>query len=219
LISPFMRNGNLIQYLRLFPDMDRRPLLQQVATAVEFLHSSCSMIHGDIKCENILISDNGTAMLADFGLSTFIDVDTTSRTLTGSRRMMSIRFAAPELVIPGETGNGTEETDRPPRKTPATDVYAFGMTIIQAFTGRAPWDGCTDIMVIMNIYQRKTHPRPAVTCGLCDQWWNLCVKCCAHHPWDRPTMVMVLHDLNPMGPCVVPVSGNADAFEGLPRPL
>ncbi|EJD39449.1 kinase-like protein [Auricularia subglabra TFB-10046 SS5] len=125
LISPYMENGNLLQYLEMNPTIDRRPLLVQVATALAFLHKTPRLVHGDLKCENVLVSDDGTALLGDFGLSTFIErAETGSRTLTALRQRVSVQFAAPELLI----------SNIPRSKTDRTDVYAFGMTILQVRT-------------------------------------------------------------------------------------
>lgn len=131
LISPYVENGNLLKYLQANPTMDCRPLLLQVAQAVAFLHEN-KRIHGDIKCENVLISDEGKAMLADFGLSTFDSSTAHSRTFAQLRQRMTLQFAAPELVfvtrIQMPDGRETLETKG---KSAETDVYAFAMTVIQ----------------------------------------------------------------------------------------
>lgn len=127
-----MRNSNLLRYLNLYRDIDRRPLLLQVATAVAYLHEECKLIHGDIKCEHVLVTDDGKVALGDFGLSTFME-ETGSRTITGVRQTMTLHFAARELILVPD-----DEMERPARKSTQTDVYAFAMTLIQAFTLRPP---------------------------------------------------------------------------------
>ncbi|EJD36212.1 kinase-like protein, partial [Auricularia subglabra TFB-10046 SS5] len=81
IVLPFMRNGNLVHYLRNNPLADRHFLLLQVADAVRYLHESLRIVHGDLKCENVLVSDEGHAPLTDFGLSTFIDKPASEATM------------------------------------------------------------------------------------------------------------------------------------------
>lgn len=189
LVSPYMKNGNLLQYLsRVVADRDG--LLIQVATAVEYLHTVHKMVHGDLKCENVLIADDGTALLADFGLSTLIErTETSTRTDTLLRQLVTIQFAAPELLLENETSS----LKRPARRTDKTDVYAFGMMVIQAVTGQSPWSGCNSIKIVLNLYQRTTHPRPK---ALSDIWWGVCVQCLAHSPLERPKMETIVAHLS-----------------------
>lgn len=218
LISPYMHNGNLLKYLSDRPDMDCRLLLLEVATAVAFLHAN-NRVHGDIKSENVLVSNDGHAMLADFGLSTFIEKTASDmRTLTGLRMQMTLRFAAPELVFAPEVETLEDGSRAAPHgKTTATDVYAFAMTIIQAFTRRPPWDSYTDMGILTAMFTRRMHPRPHTgdpPVGLCNKWWNVCVECWSYNPSERPSMATVLEKLttdsgdNPVS------SGHSDGVYG-----
>ncbi|CAE6503577.1 unnamed protein product [Rhizoctonia solani] len=69
MVSEWMENGNLHEYLRNHPDANRYQLSVQVASGVAYIHTF-GMVHGDIKALNVLISSNGNAKLTDFGLST-----------------------------------------------------------------------------------------------------------------------------------------------------
>ncbi|EJD47448.1 kinase-like protein, partial [Auricularia subglabra TFB-10046 SS5] len=93
-----------------------------------YLHTFPRVVHGDLKCENVLVSEDGKALLTDFGLSTTIDKlvsDTTTR--TEIRHWNTLRFAAPELLF--DAARSTSGRLR--SKTPETDVYAFGMLAVQ----------------------------------------------------------------------------------------
>ncbi|EJD35781.1 kinase-like protein, partial [Auricularia subglabra TFB-10046 SS5] len=127
IISPFMHHGSLLQYLGKNPRTDRKVQVLQVADAVYYLHHSLKIIHGDLKCENVLISDAGNALLTDFGLSTWIDKgDSEETTATDIRGWHTVRFAAPELLIDEAISAGRTRS-----KTPESDVYAFGMLVLQ----------------------------------------------------------------------------------------
>lgn len=95
IISQFMRNGNILDYIikcRPFK-VHRQSLVIQIAEAVHFLHTEAGLVHGDLKCENVMIADDGTALLADLGLCTVIDkAKSHATTTTGVRQWNTIRF-------------------------------------------------------------------------------------------------------------------------------
>jgi serine/threonine-protein kinase len=82
------------------------------------------IVHGDVKPGNILIDDGGRARLTDFGLSTFLE-ETTS--VSSGRLIGSPHFMAPEQWR-GEAVDAR------------TDLYAVGLVLYFALTGRLPYD-------------------------------------------------------------------------------
>ncbi|KAG8903412.1 hypothetical protein FRB99_003342 [Tulasnella sp. 403] len=68
LVSPWMENRSLWDYIDSHPDCDRPQFLRETAAALAYLHSQ-NVIHGDVKAQNILISPTLHALLCDFGLS------------------------------------------------------------------------------------------------------------------------------------------------------
>ncbi|EJD49199.1 kinase-like protein, partial [Auricularia subglabra TFB-10046 SS5] len=132
IVAPFMVNGNLLQYIKQRPDADRQGLLIQVSEAVHWLHACKDMVHGDLKCEKVLVNDEGNALLADFGLSTFVEKEASSvTTMTAIRNMNTLRFAAPELLLGFDDDDESNNTTRPRSKTCPSEVYAFGMLVLQ----------------------------------------------------------------------------------------
>ncbi|EJD47435.1 kinase-like protein [Auricularia subglabra TFB-10046 SS5] len=187
LISPWLSNGNLLHYLIYHPSAHKQLLLLQVADAVAYLHACAGLVHGDLKCENVLVSDDGKALLADFGLSTFIEkLATEDTTGTDIRVWHTVRFAAPELLF----GNPRSNSGRVRSKTPETDVYAFGMLMLQAFSGRKPWSTYSGLPLLLQLARRITHPRPKCPgpFGLTDLWWDVCLACWEFDPSLRPSM-------------------------------
>ncbi|EJD46461.1 kinase-like protein [Auricularia subglabra TFB-10046 SS5] len=127
-VSEYMESGNMLEYIKAQPTVQREPLLLQVAIAVDYLHTTAGFVHGDLKCENVLISASGDALLADFGLSTTVaKADEEATTATNIRHLNTVRFAAPELLL----DEATSASGRIRSKTPQTDVYAFGMLVVQ----------------------------------------------------------------------------------------
>ncbi|KAG8679718.1 hypothetical protein FRC08_016792 [Ceratobasidium sp. 394] len=65
-VSPWMENGALPEYIDKKPDVDRLELCLQITTGLVYLHDH-DMVHGDLKGSNILVSADGVLKLADFG--------------------------------------------------------------------------------------------------------------------------------------------------------
>jgi serine/threonine protein kinase len=100
--------------------------LHEIAQGLDYLHAM-NIVHGDLRGTNILISDDGNACLADFGLTTTIfEADSTVGGLTSSSNHGgSVRWFAPELIQPKSFG--CERFSR----TTASDVYAYACVCLE----------------------------------------------------------------------------------------
>ncbi|KAJ7886908.1 kinase-like domain-containing protein [Mycena leptocephala] len=122
MVSPWMEHGTVLNYLDCYGRADVDKLLFQIAQGIEYLHSR-KIVHGDLRGANILINNDWTACLADFGLSAFTDPVST---LSSQERAGSLYWMAPELINPEEFGCKFA-------RTPATDVYAFGCICVEVW--------------------------------------------------------------------------------------
>ncbi|KAL0577836.1 hypothetical protein V5O48_004164, partial [Marasmius crinis-equi] len=115
LVSPWMSNGSVTQYLASNPGHDKLRVIREVAEGIAYLHSR-QIIHGDIKPANILVDEDGCCRLADFGLAKAVaETSSLIRTPTSHTQGGTARYMAPELLLP--TG---VKADFP------GDVYAYG---------------------------------------------------------------------------------------------
>lgn len=138
LVSPYVENGSADDYIRARPDVDRPSLVSlfrmsvprtelmasqvlDLVVAAAYLHRS-GIVHGDIKAANILISNEGRALLGDFGLSRPSDT-ATSTEMQGAG---SVRWQSPELL---QQGGG---------KSYESDVWALGVTISEVRQATPP---------------------------------------------------------------------------------
>ncbi|KAG9090404.1 hypothetical protein FRC06_001105 [Ceratobasidium sp. 370] len=122
MVSPWMENGNLAEYVQRYPGVDRYELCTQVARGVSYLHS-IDFIHGDLKACNVLVSPEGIAKLSDFDHSILSNC-TLGFTETTNAGGGTLRWMAPELLL-------RQEGDMVPlEKTKQSDVYALGMTML-----------------------------------------------------------------------------------------
>ncbi|CAN7074925.1 hypothetical protein Bca4012_090743 [Brassica carinata] len=144
LIYEYMPNGSLD--MRLHPKeikeisrpsrtltlLERLNIVIDVASVLEYLHISCheAIAHCDLKPSNVLLDDDLTAHVSDFGLARILlkyDQETFINQLSSAGVRGSIGYAAPEYAMGGEISvHG--------------DAYSFGILILELFSGKRPTD-------------------------------------------------------------------------------
>ncbi|KAH7908669.1 kinase-like domain-containing protein, partial [Hygrophoropsis aurantiaca] len=173
LVSPWMANGNLSQYLGQKPQANRLSLLLDVALGLEYLHSfDPQVIHGDLKGANILITPDERACLADFGLSTIAQEANIAQSILTNSSLSpgSIPWMAPELL-------SYTEPDRKYKSGP-TDMYSFGCVCYEVYAGRPRFSEFTLPQAIMALAHNQRPARPQ-NLDLDDAIWGLIERC-----WD-----------------------------------
>ncbi|KAB2027780.1 hypothetical protein ES319_D05G055900v1, partial [Gossypium barbadense] len=123
LVYEYMPNGSLDRYIgKQFLDWDTRfKILTGLASALLYLHedSSNPVVHRDVKPNNVMLDEEFNAHLGDFGLARLLhDDDSVTTMLAGTPG-----YLAPELGFTGKS-------------TPESDVYSFGMVVIEVVCGR-----------------------------------------------------------------------------------
>ncbi|CUA68980.1 POC1 centriolar protein homolog A [Rhizoctonia solani] len=192
MVSEWMSNGNLHEYLRKQPSTDRYQLCVNVASGLEYMHR-CKTIHGDLKAINVLVSADGTAKLSDFDFSIMSEVGGLVFSETSNSRLGSLRWAAPELLL----------ADVPQRSTQC-DVYALGMTFLEIFTGQVPYPDCKqDFTILLNVQKGTLPTRPLER--LTDDeknnmMWQLMLDCWNREPGQRPSSGQVVDADIPYSP-------------------
>ncbi|KAF8472414.1 kinase-like domain-containing protein [Gautieria morchelliformis] len=192
MVSPFLENGNIIDYLaHMKPNADRRQLLREAAEGLLYLHTRAEpVVHGDIKGANILITDSGSAVLADFGLSKISHQETT----TALQGAGSPRWMAPELIL-------TTDTETGPVKSLKSDVYAFGHAMLEVYSNKVPFFNIKeDLHVLIELIhgRRSSKPDgPIADTWLDDEAWEFSRRCTSIKPEDRPDINAVVLELGP----------------------
>ncbi|KAF8150312.1 kinase-like domain-containing protein, partial [Mycena galopus ATCC 62051] len=179
IVSPWMEHGTVLSYLKTHGHATVDKLLYEIAQALEYLHSH-NIVHGDLRGTNILIQEDGSACLADFGLSTFSD----ATAATSTTRAGCTRWMAPELLAPEHFGLNFA-------RTPATDVYAFGCVCFELYTGRPPFSTLPEPALVMRVLNGQRPDRPSGPPVMSDMLWQHVTEFLAQSPTTRPSTLLV----------------------------
>ncbi|EJU03740.1 kinase-like protein, partial [Dacryopinax primogenitus] len=138
LVSPWMEKGDVKTYLTNYPNISRFPLA--IIRGVAYLHKN-NVVHGDLKANNILVTNGGEPQLADFGLSVVLD-DVLPEQTTSSMFAGSVRWMSPERIEPARFGLTPSLC-----RTLAGDVHSLAMTLWEMFTLKYPYPQLTQVNV------------------------------------------------------------------------
>ncbi len=147
IVMELVEGTDLRRYLRSrgVLDVDRAIIIaHDVALGLGAAHRR-SIVHRDVKPQNVLVGKNGTIKLTDFGIaSVYKDINAERLTTTGMT-LGTVQYYAPEQAQ-GEI------------VSPAADVYALGIVMYEMLTGRTPFDGDTPVAVAMQHIQDVPVP-------------------------------------------------------------
>ncbi|EMD36772.1 hypothetical protein CERSUDRAFT_95042 [Gelatoporia subvermispora B] len=194
LVSKWMEGKDLRTHLKGNPGANRIRLLLDAARGLRYLHN-LGVIHADLKAQNIVVDEDGVACLCDFGISTLTQNIELYTTPTGSPGAGTLRWKAPELMEESLDPQGTTH----PRHTLGSDIYAFGMTMWEMFTGLLPYHTVHTQIVAVRILEGYLPSRPPYSwtteIGLSDEIWALMDDTWAKAPAKRPNIDEVLETL------------------------
>lgn len=115
-------------------------ILNEVAAALDYAHSQ-GIVHGDVKPGNILLAEDGSAKLADFGVLRAVE--------TSGATSADMTRGTPYYISPEQAEGG--------RPTPRSDQYALGVVAYELFTGKIPFDGDSPLTIYLK-HMREAAP-------------------------------------------------------------
>jgi serine/threonine protein kinase len=160
-LSDLLRQGPL-------PPAQVEHIGRQLAEALAHAHE-LGVVHRDISPANVLVHDDGTVRLTDFGIARLAEATAT----VGGEVWGTPAFIAPEQVA-GETAG------------PPADIYALGLILLEALTGVRAFPGTA-----REACMARLHRDPAVPVGLPAPWPGLLRQMTARDPHARPTAAAV----------------------------
>ncbi|EIN03577.1 kinase-like protein, partial [Punctularia strigosozonata HHB-11173 SS5] len=138
MVAPWCRNGNLSDYSKKQRNayINRLQQLADIGSALTYLHNHVpTIIHGDLKCANVLVSDDGRPLLCDFGLAT---LRYNGATMSSALDSGSVRWMAIELISILDKPTINKETD----------IWAFAMLALELLTGDLPFSDKRNDMAV-----------------------------------------------------------------------
>ncbi len=148
-----------------------RPALRQLALGLEALHAS-GVQHRDVKPSNVMVSHRGRVVILDFGLASH-----TADVEGGQSVQGTPAYMAPEQAY------GVPSA--------ASDLYAVGVMLFEALTGRLPFHG--SVYEVVAAKQLVDCPPPSsIVQGIDADLDGLCADLMKRHPEERPRPADVL---------------------------
>jgi eukaryotic-like serine/threonine-protein kinase len=129
LVMDFIKGQPIDEYSRnrQLTVKERLELFRTLCSAVQYVHQHL-MVHGDLKCNNVLVTDEGSVRLLDFGVARLIH---TAAAANPAESDMSGPIAlTPEYASPEQLRGGVVST--------ASDVYSLGVMLYRLLTGILP---------------------------------------------------------------------------------
>ena len=125
MLFEYVNGGQMLDYIishGKLKEKQARKFGRQIASALDYCHRN-SIVHRDLKIENILISKTGDIKIIDFGLSNLFSPRSQLKTFCGS-----LYFAAPELLQAKQYCG------------PEVDIWSFGIVLYVLVCGKVPFD-------------------------------------------------------------------------------
>ncbi|KAL3638684.1 hypothetical protein CASFOL_016591 [Castilleja foliolosa] len=201
LILEYMQNGSLEKWLHsenyCLDLVQRLSIATDVALALEYLHHGHTypVVHCDIKPSNVLLDEDMTAHVGDFGISKLFDE---GETMIQTTTVATIGYAAPEYGSEGKVST-------------KGDVYSYGIMLLEMFTRKRPtgdmfsgemsikeWvreNGAIEVIVAPGLLSREDqHFSEHEQCV--SSVFDLAMKCLAFLPDERIDMIQVVATLH-----------------------
>jgi eukaryotic-like serine/threonine-protein kinase len=168
-------------------ELGRLPVDESVAYAIEIARAlgcahSHGIVHRDVKPQNVLIDEEGSAKVTDFGIARSLKDDG----LTADGRVLGTTdYVSPEQAL-GHDVNGQ------------SDIYSLGIVLFEMLTGEVPFHGENQVAVAMK-HVREDFPdvskrRPEVSAGLAAVLDRMTDKDLAHRYPDVPALIADLEE-------------------------
>ncbi|RZB43275.1 serine/threonine-protein kinase STY46-like isoform X1 [Glycine soja] len=143
IVTEFMSGGSVYDYLHKQKGFFKFPTLLKVAIDVSkgmnYLHQH-NIIHRDLKAANLLMDENCTVKVADFGVARVKAQSGVMTAETGTYRWM-----APEVI------------EHKPYDHKA-DVFSFGIVLWELLTGKLPYEYLTPLQAAIGVVQKGLRP-------------------------------------------------------------
>lgn len=152
-------------------------IMDQISSALEHAHEN-SIVHRDVKPQNILIDYNGRVKVTDFGIA----VAMSSATITHTNSVIgSAHYFSPE-----QARGGYADTK--------SDIYSLGIVLFEMLTGELPFSGTSPISVALKHLQEEIPEPRELNPGIPQSVENIILRAMTKDPLHRYHSVEVMRD-------------------------
>jgi WD40 repeat protein len=168
----FCPGGSLDKQLASTPLQPREAaaLAERLARAVAAAHTK-GIIHRDLKPANVLLAEDGTPKITDFGLAKRLDA--TGQTASGAI------LGTPSYMAPEQAGGRRREITR------AVDVYGLGAILYELLTSRPPFRAETPLDTLILVVSEEVTPPSELHRAVPRELEAICLKCLQKQPQNR----------------------------------
>lgn len=169
IVFEYMSSGSVYDWIRREGALSLTQVVKvcmEVSRGMDYLHQR-KIIHRDLKAANLLLDENGTVKIADFGVARMIEVSGHMTAETGTYRWM-----APEVI------------EHKPYDEKA-DVFSFGVVMWELLTCKIPYSDMTPLQAAVGVVQKGLRPLLPPNCP--PQLAALMTACWDASPLHRPS--------------------------------
>jgi WD40 repeat protein/tRNA A-37 threonylcarbamoyl transferase component Bud32 len=159
------------------PPKEAVALVEALARGMQAAHER-GVIHRDLKPANVLLAEDGTPKVTDFGLAK--KLDEAGQTAEGEV------MGTPSYMAPEQAGGKSKELG------PACDVYALGAILYDCLTGRPPFRAATALDTLMQVVSDEPVPPRQLNAQVPRDLETVCLKCLQKGPPQRYASALAL---------------------------
>ena len=152
-----------------FPDSQVIRIGSQLCDALSHAHER-NIIHRDVKPQNVLMTQNNIAKIADFGIARFTDAST--QTYQGAKVLGSVHYISPEQA----RGESVDQKG---------DIYSLGIVLYEMATGKLPFDSDNSVSVALKHIQEEMKPPREVNPNISEALESIIMKATRKNPAER----------------------------------
>jgi hypothetical protein len=156
---------------------DAAALVETLARAMQAAHEK-GVIHRDLKPANVLLADDGTPKITDFGLAK--KLDEAGQTASGAI------MGTPSYMAPEQAGNKSGSVG------PLADVYALGAILYECLTGRPPFKAASALDTVLQVVSDEPVPPTQLQSKTPRDLETICLKCLQKEPAKRYASAIAL---------------------------
>jgi serine/threonine protein kinase len=152
------------------PPAEAAKLVRTLAAAVQAAHDK-GILHRDLKPANVLLAEDGTPKITDFGLAKKLGDQ--GQTRTGDL------MGTPSYMAPEQADGKRKEIG------PAVDVYALGAILYELLVGKPPFRGVTLLDTLDQVRSQEPVPPSRLQPTIPRDLERICLKCLSKDPHQR----------------------------------